>query len=217
MVYVIEQHKLAYFPVPKNACTSLKNAFYLLKNGKPFVDYIADDGKFVHVHTEIFSEKFTKINLLDAQECFRFGIVRDPIKRFLSSYENRVLYHAELSEENVHGPLARELGLKVQPDLNEFVDKLEAYRLFSWSIGHHTDPQTYFLGSDPNYFHKLYNINRLDDLLVDIEARIGIAIEVPRMQISSSNVPVSELSTKSLQKLKEFYSGDYAFLRDVQL
>jgi hypothetical protein len=217
MAYIVEQYKLAYFPAPKNACTSLKTLMYFLQTGEKFVKHVGTDGKLIFIHDMIKSPKFVLHDPASTEDCFRFAVVRDPIERFCSFYANRVVDFKELSEKVVHGPLARELGLKADPDINEFVDKLAAYRYFNEGISHHTDPQTYYLGPDPSYFHKLYDIKQLGQLLEDLRSKTGQDVELPRFQVSASHAPASDLTRHSLRALRQFYSGDYAFLRGMSL
>ena len=215
MAYIVEQHKLAYFPIPKVACSSIKTLMYFIKTGEELLEHRDTDGSVMHIHRKIATQKFQFTNVEGAENCFRFAVVRDPIERFISCYINRVTWHRDLSEEVIKLPLAQELGLKTDPNINEFVDNLEAYRLISYGVAHHTDPQTYFLGSDLDYFHRIYKINELPQLVEDLRERTSQDLRLLKLQPSHVSLPPAELTPRSIRKLQEFYSGDYALFHGI--
>ncbi len=135
-------------------------------------------------------------------------MVRDPVRRFLSAYGNRVLHHRELSWK-LAGRKLRELGLEATPDLDLFIDRYEDYPQAHPSILHHTRPMVDFLGSDPDYFARVYRFEELPQFVADISERIGRPVEIGHEQTGGPKFKPSDLSAAQLRKLQEIYKRDY--------
>lgn len=127
---VVPALKVAFQGVPKVGTTSI----YLW-----MFDLCALLDPSLQPHAKRFREYFVRSeggNVLVPNEAalvapyadyFRFGFYRDPIKRFLSMYRNRVAYHRELSPKSKAAPILQKNGLLFDPQLNEMVDQLEHY------------------------------------------------------------------------------------------
>ncbi len=212
MVIAISEHRIAYFPAPKNACTSLKLLFYELRNGKPF-DPEQEQGGADHIHDIYGTPKFQSVDRATLADSRRIIVIRDPVERFLSSYANRVIFYEELSEEKINLELAYKLGLRLDPPLDLFIDRLDEYRLASPSVRHHTEPQSYFYGHDLSYFTHVYRIRDLRLLARDLGEMLGREITIPYEQSGGPKIPLGALSEKHLKRVIELFSGDYALLR----
>jgi Sulfotransferase family len=215
MPIILRRYNIAYFPVPKVACTSLKHLFFLLEHGRNFENYIDRTGIKHHIHNSVYPTLSTsEDDWSGAESMHRIVIVRDPVDRFVSAYSNRVLFYKELSENSLDSDQSQMLGVKPDPDLNEFIDHLEHYRALSTVIKHHTDPQTYFIGHTLDYFNKVYRFEELDSLASDLRERTGQPIVLPHKQKGIAG-QLPSLSAKRIEKILEFYSGDYALLEGV--
>ncbi len=212
MAIVLPDHRIAYFPAPKNACTSLKLLFYELCKGETFAGGRSANGAD-HIHQVYGTPKFQSIDRAALADYRRIAIVRDPVERFLSSYANRVVFYGELSEEKVNLDLAHRLGLRLDPPLGLFIDRLDEYRLVSPSVRHHTEPQSYFFGSDIAYFTHVYRVRELPVLARDLSEMLEREITIPHEQSGGPKIQVGALSEKHLRRVIEIYSGDYALLR----
>ncbi len=212
MVIALSEPGIAYFPAPKNACTSLKLLFYELCNGRPF-DPEQEDGGADHIHDIYGTPKFLSVDRAALADSRRIIVVRDPVERFLSSYANRVIYYEELSEQKINLDLAYKLGLRLDPPLDLFIDRLDEYRLASPSVRHHTEPQSYFYGHDLAYFTHVYRIRDLPLLARDLSEMMGREITIPYEQSGGPKIPIGALSGAQLKRVIELYSGDYALLR----
>lgn len=199
--------KLSYYPVPKCACSSLKMYFFEINNGFPFRDFWVN-GTINYIHDIFPTMSFQDASSLDKEDQFRFAVLRDPVERLLSCYSNRVVHHGELSLESNPDSALYE-GLVFDPSLEQFIDNLEAYRNFSPSIAHHSDPLTCFLGRDPGFFSKIYTLRRIGELVDDIEALTGTSVRLGHEQSGGPKISIDALSTHRIQKLKEFYAEDY--------
>lgn len=208
MTVILGKHKIFYAAVPKVACTSLKKAFFEVENGFAFRDYRAS-GRFRHIHnaaypTLLFDDHQQKNN----KDLWRATFVRDPIARLLSAYSNRVLHHNELSEQAAGAKLDA-LGLAPRPDLETFVDNLTDYQKAHPSIWHHTRRAVAFLGTNPDYYSRIYTLSEMKTFEADIEERSGTKMTVGREQTGGKKFKVEDLSKKSVEKLKKFYAEDY--------
>lgn len=94
MPVILEDHKIAFFNVPKAASTSIKHAFHVVLHGKPF-----ERGDFGarHIH-ELYKVKIPVMreDIEALQGYWTFTVLRDPVKRVLSAYSNRVLHHRDM-------------------------------------------------------------------------------------------------------------------------
>lgn len=214
MAYIMEKYGLAYFPLPKAACTSLKTYFYAVAQGEAFAPHREADGRMVHIHNKIFSRPFVEHGLNGRlATCHRVAVIRDPVERFVSAFVNRVLFHKELTAAALNTPVARAMELAPDPPFELFVKRLEEYRLASWSIRHHTDPASYFLGPDLEYFHRIYKFEEIDQLQIEINALTNTQFAVPHEQ--KTRVPFDRPSPKHpcWKRLREFCAGDYALMQ----
>ena len=97
MTIGIKINQLGYFPIPKVACTSIKTAMFLIEHGREYKPKIDINKKAVqHIHN-YYEERLANIDSCD----FKFIVIRDPIKRFLSAYNNRVAHHKKLTQEAI--------------------------------------------------------------------------------------------------------------------
>ena len=216
MPITVPAANLVYFPVPKVACTSLKQFFYEVRNRKKFSPpQEAADRIHIHNHSpEFLSTSFRSAVDAEFDDMHRVTVVRDPARRILSSFSNRVLQHGELDENRIDMDLAQKLGVKARPTIGEFINNLEEYRLLSKSIRHHTDPQVYFLGPRLDYFTHVYRLEEIDNLPSLVNSLAGTAVTLRHEQASGVKVALSDISGPLRGKLYEHCYGDYALLKD---
>ncbi|WP_162784801.1 sulfotransferase family 2 domain-containing protein [Paracoccus suum] len=207
MAIIVDKYKLAYLPVPKIACTSLKEVFYRIENDHDFVPAVRNSGMF-HIHHFYPTPPFRTVPRWRMKEHYRFCVVRDPIKRLLSCYSNRVRHHRELAARHLSAE-AVAAGAIADPDLETFVERLEVYRKHSGQILHHSDPQVVFLGPDVGYFSRVFQMNELDQLTAELRERTGLALELPHSQSGGPKLSPGDLSVAARDKLLRFYRADY--------
>lgn len=207
MAIVLNKWKISYVPVPKAACSSLKLMFFHLENGRDFQPAMRN-GQMFHIHRFYATTAFASLPHAAIQDHWRIAVVRDPVKRFLSCYSNRVCHYKELSQRHLP-PDAIRSGATPNPSLEEFVEKLELYRQYSKPIKHHTDPQIFFLGEDENYFHRIFQMHELQELVHEVSARTKTPLELPHAQSHGPKLSTSELSANAVTKIKKFYQQDY--------
>ena len=221
MPIVIESLGVAYFPVPKAACTSVKLALYELEHGRPY-DRAAYGGAHIHRYyrkrrgfdtmAEVTSSDYT-----DCRGYWTFAVIRDPIRRILSTYTNRILHHDDLTTERRHGVGSdgEACDLPARPDLDFFVANLELYRQASESIDHHTKPQWFYLGPDWRQLDRIYKVEDIDDLEQELAERAGRGIRIRRANAKGPKLSFAELSAATQERLRELTRAEYAWLRPL--
>lgn len=213
MSVVLDQYELFYAAVPKVACTSVKHMFFVIENGRRFEPFtINGHPKQIHnvAYRSFLREVYPEQRIASYH---RVALVRDPIKRFLSAYSNRVLHHRELSMDKA-GKKLRALGLQPRPDLDMFVERHAEYLEAHPSILHHTRPMSDFLGTDAGYFSKLYALDNMDQFVRDIAARTGKEVEIGREQTGGRKFKPSDLTGAQIDKIKAYYASDYRTFGD---
>jgi hypothetical protein len=215
---VSDEYKIAYVYVPKNACSSLKLFFYELIHGHEF------DKRFNQIHGQFSHAACDFEKFAENRDYFKFLIVRDPIERFVSAYNNRVLFYKELSKPWLRAfspdfpKVLAELeakSLEFTPGIGEFVRHLEDYMRLNDTIRHHVIPQHHFFHGRPDIFDRVYNIRQLPQLAEDLSARIGRAVKLPLVQETKglkNQAKISDLGAAELNRLREFYKEDYRIL-----
>ncbi|NEQ37510.1 MAG: tetratricopeptide repeat protein [Okeania sp. SIO3I5] len=206
-VLKFEELGLAYLPIPKCASTTLKHTFYSLKFNQEYSGSIEQIHQFWYPYTDVLD------NFKNLDNYFKFTVIRDPIKRLLSCYKNRVLYHKNLWLKSIRGKLEN-AGLKPEPDINYFVENLENYFQISDAMIHHALPQNKYIGKDLNIYDLICPIENLENLRQIISQKANIEIEFPRFQTEGPRITIQDLTEKSLRKLIEFYAEDYQLLQD---
>lgn len=201
--YVVRSCKspaLAYFPIPKCACTSLSHLLYEVIHGEVY------EGNNVH---KTFNAGRAELSLSRYQEYFKFVVIRDPIERFISGYRNRIVYHDDLALD------LRKNGKPVNvPDINTFADNLDHFIRKNKKVANHFQPQSLRLGNDLKVFDAVYPIEQIDNLIEQLSTRVGRSLKLGRYQESGPNMSLQDLSEKAMQKILKFYEQDYALLAD---
>jgi hypothetical protein len=202
MIY-LAKHKLCCLTAPKVASTSLKRFFFEIENGHSFKPFEANGRKF-HIHD--FYRK-NKILPKDQEKITRITVVRDPVKRFLSVFRNRVVHHRELSKEFFLKHPQSELP--VDPTLDTFIEHFEEYVSLSYSIKHHSNPLVEFIGREPALYSKIFNISELDDLENYVNRICGTSCKIPLLQRGGPRVRIDMLSDEQIKKIRRIYGEDY--------
>lgn len=207
MPITLPKFRIHYTPAPKVACSSLKSWFFHLENGRPFENMVRNGGVF-HIHNYYSTTPFRKLAHGDSERFWKFAVVRDPVRRLISCYSNRVVYYNELSDRHL-SPEKVKSGANPSPSLEEFIEKLEIYMDASDSIKHHASPLVYFLGDMASYYDRVFKIEELPLLEDELNGRTGGAIKIPHEQAGGPKIDAASLSTNSLDKIRAIYKADY--------
>ena len=221
MSAIIPKLKLIYISVPKCACTSLKETMYFLQFKKKWKNYKNELGEDVYVHdvygSPLFSEMVERFPIFGIKKFTKICVIRDPIKRLISAYTNRVLHHNELAEWRL-----KDYGLDCKlanPNFFQFIENYELYFEKVRSIKHHTRPMHDFIGEDPSFYDRIYNLNNIDDFSEFIEKKYNIKYQIPRRQTGggeySINIDIIKQESRQIyDKLKAITAKDYEIFSD---
>ena len=199
--------KLVYYTVAKNANSSAKLFFlrhlkmdknyYFLSDKVP--EYkVNEDSKYKNLDKKYnlvnFLPSYTPFEKIDVDE--KCCIIRDPIKRFVSAYKNRVLFHKDFGFRNLN--------------INEIIEKLENNSFDN----RHFLPQSYWLGSDLKYFTIVSNISNMETFINGVNNFFQNKVEFPRIQTGGADENIT-LTDSQIIKLKKIYSSDYDLIGDL--
>jgi hypothetical protein len=210
---VSHKHRIVFFPLAKNCSTSLKYFFYELDTGRPFRRVKARFNLPGHIHTYFptaTEEKWLKFyNAYDTM-----AVVRDPISRFLSAYGNRIVHARALETRGNVVETLKAKGLSTIPDLPSFIDNLEAYVQISSYTKNHISPQSSVIGGIFKHIKHIYPLSKVSEIPSFVLETRGVEIALPHEQSTGPKFKQSDLSAQHLAKLIDFYSEDYAMLKD---
>ena len=199
--------KLVYYPVAKNANSSAKLFFlkhlkidknyYFLSDKVP--EYkINEDSKYKNLDKKYnlvnFLPSYTPFEKIDVDE--KCCIIRNPIKRFISAYKNRVLFHKDFGFRNLN--------------INEIIEKLENNSFDN----RHFLPQSYWLGSDLRYFTIVSNMSNMETFINGVNNFFQNKVEFPRIQTGGADQNIN-LTDSQIIKLKKIYYSDYDLIGDL--
>jgi hypothetical protein len=203
--FVDQQQDFSFKFLPKSASTSVLQSLYYLAYGEVFNRN--DHGYGVHRWGRLNSAPMVSVGT-------RLVVIRDPVKRLLSAYSNRVLYHRQLSQANIlkARPKLMDPIHVFDPDISCFLDNLSLYMQVH-AINHHCKPLSLHLqGVSLEFFTHVIKIEEspiLEQLLSQIYQH---DVQLPRAQTGGKKIPLRVLSYEQLSKIVSFYEEDYELL-----
>ena len=199
--------KLVYYPVAKNANSSAK--LFFLKHLKIDKNYyfLSDKVPEYKINEETrynnLDKKYNLVNFLPSYTPFskidvdeKCCIVRDPIKRFISAYKNRILFHKDAGFRNLN--------------INEIIEKMEINSFDN----RHFLPQSYWLGNNLKYFTIVSDISNMEAFINGVNDFFENKVEFPRIQTGGNEININ-LTGSQISKLKKIYSSDYDLIGDL--
>ncbi len=207
--YVNYDYDVALKFLPKCGSTSILHMLYQLENG---VAYTPDPDRKRWVHGWAKENMFGPMSGVSR----RIIIIRDPVKRFLSAYTNRVNAKKQLSETFVkeNDPLVFAEIKHFNPAIDQFIDEFEIYRK-AHQINHHTKPICNFIKPwSLDYFTDVIpmeQMSMIEDVMSDI---FNCKAVLRHEQVSVKKIRLSDISESHLYKILDFYSEDYEHLSD---
>ena len=213
MVMLSDKYRLAYFPVPKAACTTMKRVIYRLENDRPF-KMAQHDGKTIQ--RSFPTQDFTPETCAGLGDHWKFAVIRDPARRIISAYNNKIRPWsnriAAALDRPERGDALRADGIEPAPSIDAFLLNLHAYRRHFTPIRHHTDPHQVFLGTDLSAFDRIYRIEEMEVLRADLSQRVGREVVLP--SANSSSRKDEPTSSAARDALMAFVDAEYDFLSD---
>lgn len=209
MAIEIPAYNIAYMALPKAGCTTVKQA---LAQIDPDFDTKAaglelDPIDLVHRVYQTKRFRPHRWELYD-QGWWRFCVVRDPLKRIISCYTNRVVEMKEL--HNSRNLLRGRINLPMDPDPDFFFQNLQRYRDASSTMRHHLFPAWLFLGQGIERYERIYPIEELDQLIDDLETRTGQTIKRGvHNKTKGVKLTLDDLSAETQHALDVFLEDEY--------
>jgi hypothetical protein len=211
MVVAMRNYGIAFFGAPKSAGTSIYHALHELITGAPW------DRPAMDIH-KVYSTDPACPEQFDAcRDLWCFTVVRDPVRRFLSAYQNRVHDLCDLDQLRARSLRARfgawRRGVRTRPPISEFLARYDAYTALCYPMLHHTRPISAFIGHDLGYFDAVYTIADLDALAQELSVRTGKDVKLRRFNEGSRAPRFEELPSSAQARLLERTAPDYALLQ----
>lgn len=198
-------------PIPKAACTSVKSAFASLDRSAHSAEAPTGDPEAA-LHIRYPTSRFRPHRLQGFCDgsWWRIAVVRDPVKRLLSVYTNRVLDKQDLRRS----PKMRDqTRLPTMPDPDFFFQNLQDYMALSSAIKHHALTARLFVGPAPLRYDRIYRTDELDQLSADLSERTGRRVRIPKANKSQTTLELGQLKDATVAAIKTHLDEDYALLR----
>ncbi|KUF11591.1 sulfotransferase family 2 domain-containing protein [Pseudoponticoccus marisrubri] len=213
MVITVDAHKLAYMALPKAGCSSVKEALARLD---PSVTLPPEDQIDVRTWHGIYpTRRFRKHRWRALEGYWGFCVVRDPVKRLLSVYTNRVLQFGDtMNSRKLRQGRDWLPDLPRQPDPDTFFQNLQGYVMGSSSIKHHVMGARVFLGPDLGVYDKVYRTEELGQLAYDLALLTRQNVHMPRGNRSEAQLTLDDLAPRTIDALRPMLDEEYAFLSD---
>lgn len=209
----LPEYDLIYIPIPKNACSTIKHSLYEIEFDREFdYAYQAKWGNYdIHDYYKKRQDSFTDVHSLEEQnKITSFAVIRDPVRRLISCYRNRVI---DLGNLHTSAEELKKRGLTVKPDLNTFVLNLNEYCESNAVVKHHARSQASFLGNTLEILDRIFPISKMDKVESMLQQHS------PQLQMSnkkSGGTPIGleDLSREALEFAYDYYREDYKLLSD---
>lgn len=201
------EHNITFVTVPKCACSSAKLSFFQLENGRRFRPFRINGRRF-GIHDFIKSEAYEDLPHKRIARHKKIALVRSPVKRLRSCYEDKVLTERSLERKNV-GARLKTAGLKSLPSFEEFVTKLEAYQSAFPVIQQHTRPLDYFMGENPNWYDRIFSFDQIQDMVRWVTDRTGIDLKMRHTNKNKTRIDDAQVTPELEAKINDIYASDY--------
>jgi hypothetical protein len=211
--YILPQHSLAVFFSPKVAGTSVRAFMYEVENGFPLRAYrVQGEGSDLTALANrlVINNRFKLVDHAAISGYERIAIVRDPVRRILSAYSNRVVHYRELSHQAV-GPALDAAKLAPDPDLGLLMARLGDYMKCSKSIARHFGHQEVFLGKSRDYFHRIFRVEALQEFVDYINGRCGTRATMPRLQDGGPKLEFASLPDATRRAVLDYAAQSRIF------
>jgi len=210
MVIAVKAHRIAYMALPKAGCSTVKAA---LAQVDP--DTTVPEGEAADVmtwHRLYPTMRFRPHRWKAYDDWWRFCVVRDPLKRLLSVYTNRVVGMREL--HNCRKILRGRVDLPMDPDPDFFFQNLRAYVDAASVIKHHVLPAWLFLGPDLGRYDRIYRTSELALFGEELAERTGCRVTIARENRSETRLGPDDLSPETRSVLRDHLEEEYGYLAE---
>lgn len=207
MVVAIDAYKIAYMPLPKAACTSVKMALGVLDGA-----FTAGEVDIKTAHDRLQTRRFRQDRWeVYGKDWFRFCVVRDPFERLMSAYLDLVVTRNALAHSRRIRAMAGKLPTDPDPDF--FFQNLARYQRASSLVKHHTFQAHVFIGSDLGAYDAVYATSDLTPLETALGKRCHQRVVLPRANVTKLTLSWGDLVPKTQAAVANWLASDYDLLR----
>lgn len=201
--------KFTYYPIPKNASTTIKHWLFDYYKANGVAGFDSDARGRVHKCFPTPQKNGGRIGWLKKRG-LHFTVVRDPVRRFISAYRNRVLNRGCLAK---NAEMIVAAGLSLTPGLNEFIRNFSEYANLSREVAHHCSPQAEFIGKIYRRIDKIYDISELSLLEQDLIELTRFEQSFAALKSGGKSVEVEELDDASRKFLEVYLCKDFEMMK----
>ena len=202
MIFFSSDSQIAYYHAPKNGSRTMLGYLALTKEPDLYKEH---PEYFDPVHDEMYKPLRDRVEKSGrhhydphlvpiVDNSIRLVVKRDPVKRFLSGYTNRVLHHNRLD------------GMK--PDISEFIKRFDYFYGKYSDVETHFKPQVFFFGLDKSKFTHVFDTSEMHlvkELFEDTYKR-----SFPELQLQQGgNKQKPELTKEQEAWIQKRYEADY--------
>ena len=227
MPVISHKLKLAYFDIPKVACTTLKTALWEIENGREFEasPKLPISDRIRNLISDAKAENWLDIHDIDGYRTLsyrlakeidipsdydRITVLRDPIARFYSAWSNKANWKTFSARGELYD-LENE-GLAPSPSFPEFLREFERYRAASRPVRVHTFPYAWHLGPDLSPYDKRFKLEKMGELEEYLSQRAGVQVSLPKANRTVASREPLDLSAPEIDKLIDLTKEEYAWL-----
>ncbi|MGG5819733.1 sulfotransferase family 2 domain-containing protein [Falsiroseomonas sp. HW251] len=215
MAAISHRLRVVYLPVPKNACTSIKSMLFEVESGRSVSSLRNREGKPVHVHAVYPSMPDGGVIPDGIFDYDVVAVLRDPVKRFVSGYRNRIQQIRDIERAVARDPriaaAVEAKGLVTVPDIDSFAERLADYMDAVPVVKHHFLSQMAYVGKAVGRLSLVVGMDGLHRIAVLLAERAGQDVRMPHKQISRVAGEVAPCPA-TVDRLRAFYAEDYALL-----
>jgi hypothetical protein len=212
LVIAVPTYKIAYSAVPKAGCSSVKAALAYLD---PSV-VIPPKGEITVMtwHGIYPTTRFLQKEWDRHSDYWRFTVVRDPIRRLMSVYTNRVVQLQELKNSRKLRDRPEFSHLSTTPDPDFFFQNIRDYMRAASVIKHHCLGTSLFIGPRPLQYDRIYKTEEMNQLALDLAERTGQPVQMPRENTSTMKLRLGDLAPKTIDALRPMLDAEYKHLSE---
>lgn len=213
MIAAFDSFGMAFVGVPKCMTTSVLRSFYQLEQGHAF-DRASFGGNIHRFYRQRVADRVRAVeppDLSGLSGLWLFTIIRDPIRRLLSVYTNRVIAHRDVEKAMARTDLSA-AGLEPAPSADAFFRDLPRYRAHVASVAHHTDPFSQFLGPDLGRYDAVFQVEQASALQTALSERLGRPFVLENEQRSGASLQFDDLSDAAQAQIIAHTQPDFELL-----
>jgi hypothetical protein len=219
-LYFLPQYHIAYFEIPKAGCTTIK-AQVFIPHLRPDTSLASLETSPQMVHDQLPATQYWFDVALKRRlrHHFIFTVVRDPVERFISFYNNKILHWHSLPEAEKHKDITASHfyfneELEGLDNIDSLIEQLEYKHICHEP---HVRPQTLLLPADLSIFDHIGNVKQMNHTLALLDDILGSTHKATPLNIYDPNqwgdkqYPQKQ---SSYDKLKQLYQDDYRLLEE---